>query len=257
MADEESLNPASSHTAGAPVILMAERTSVQPARLVADLRGYWDGLRQGRAVPTRTDVQPTGIGRCLDYAFILERIAPGAARFRLAGRHLVDLMGMEVRGMPLCSVLNAGSRGRLSDVLETVFKGPQIADLTLLSPAGYGRPQLHGRMLILPLRSDLGDVSRALGCLVTAGEIGRGPRRFDLLDEQVEPVIPGACILPPSPSGHELSEAAEPWRLRPQGPAKTPARERREISLPDMTPIDATPESRRAMFRVITSDRIA
>ena len=97
---------------GSPVIRIPGRTAVQPARVVADLRAYWDELRQGRAVPTRADVQPAGIGDGLDYAFILERIAPGAARFRLAGRHLVDLMGMEVRGMPLCSVLNAGSRGR-------------------------------------------------------------------------------------------------------------------------------------------------
>ena len=73
-----------------------------PVRILADLRSYWDSLRKGRAVPDRADVEPKGIRRALDYAFILERIAPGAARFRLAGRHLVDLMGMEVRGMPVC-----------------------------------------------------------------------------------------------------------------------------------------------------------
>ena len=257
MADKESLNPGGSDGSGSPVIRIPGRTAVQPARVVADLRAYWDELRQGRAVPTRADVQPAGIGDGLDYAFILERIAPGAARFRLAGRHLVDLMGMEVRGMPLCSVLNAGSRGRLSDVLETVFKGPQIADLTLLSAAGYGRPQLHGRMLILPLKSDLGDVTRALGCLVTAGESGRGPRRFDLLDEQLEPVIPGACVLSPTPSGDELAEPSEPWRSRRPGPAKAQARDPREVPLPDLPAIGTTPESRRAMFRVITSDRTA
>lgn len=101
MADKESLNPGGSDGSGSPVIRIPGRTAVQPARVVADLRAYWDELRQGRAVPTRADVQPAGIGDGLDYAFILERIAPGAARFRLAGRHLVDLMGMEVRGMPL------------------------------------------------------------------------------------------------------------------------------------------------------------
>ena len=62
---------------------------------------------------------------------------------------------------------------------------PTLVLLAGISEVNDGRPQLHGRMLILPLKSDLGDVTRALGCLVTAGESGRGPRRFDLLDEHL------------------------------------------------------------------------
>lgn len=46
-------------------------------------------------------------------------------------------------------------------------------------------------MLLLPLRSDLGDVTRALGCLIAEGEIGQGPRRFDLMEDLHFPVIPG------------------------------------------------------------------
>jgi hypothetical protein len=30
----------------------------------------------------------------------------------------------------------------------------------------------------LPLRDDMGDITRAVGCLVTEGHIGRTPRRF-------------------------------------------------------------------------------
>lgn len=232
-----------------PVIRIAGRGPVQPARIINDLRSYWDSLRQGRAVPMRTDVAPHGIREGLDYAFILERIAPGAGRFRLAGKHLVDLMGMEVRGMPLCSVLNPSSRGRLSDVLETVFKGPQIADLMLTSESAYGRPELQGRMLILPLKSDLGDVTRALGCLVTAGEIGRGPRRFDISSEEVEPVIPGAKILAPQPSDHHLPESPGIWR-----PSGGGYHGRTAGVLPNQPVAAATPEERRAMFRVISSD---
>ena len=86
MADEDSKNLTCEIQDGAPVIPIGGYNAAQPARLVAELRSYWDGLRQGRAVPMRTDVQPAGIGRGLDFAFILERIAPGAARFRLAGR---------------------------------------------------------------------------------------------------------------------------------------------------------------------------
>ncbi|MDO5613968.1 MAG: PAS domain-containing protein [Paracoccus sp. (in: a-proteobacteria)] len=217
---------------------MTDFNPEQPARILSDLRAYWQGLRKGRAVPLRSDVEPRGIHRALDHAFILERIAPGAARFRLAGRHLIDLMGMEVRGMPVCSLLNPASRGRLSDVLETVFKAPQIAELRLSGPADYGRPAISGRMLLLPLRSDLGDVTRALGCLISEGDIGLAPRRFDLVSEQVTPIIDGAEVMVPSPSARGFSDDAAPWR-KPAIP--TP-------NLPE------TPEERRARFRIIARE---
>lgn len=201
------------------LVHLADYEPVDPDRIVAELRSYWEGLRQGRAIPSRADVEPRGIRRALDYAFILERIAPGAARFRLAGRHLIDLMGMEVRGMPICAFLNTSSRGRLSDVLETVFRGPQIAEIQIESPASYGRPLLNGRILFLPLRSDLGDVTRALGCLVADGDVGQSPRRFDLVADEVFPVIPGAKLLEPSASATGFAEPARRWRGAPAGSA--------------------------------------
>ena len=225
---------------GAPRVLhLPDFDRQSPARVLAGLRGYWDSLRQGRAIPSRQDVSPLGLRHALDYAFILERIAPGAARFRLAGRHLIDLMGMEVRGMPLCAVMQPGSRGRISDVLETVFQGPQIAELTLHSPTAYGRAGLDGKMLLLPLRSDLGDVNRALGCLVTEGTLGMTPRRFDLLSDRADPVIAGARVLVPSPSPQGFTEPATPWK---------PAAPRHVIRE------EETPEERRARFRVISED---
>lgn len=204
------------------------------------LRAYWDDLRQDNAVPQRSQVEPQSIRPLLDYAFILERIAPGAARFRLAGRHLVDLMGMEVRGMPLCAMTNPSSRGRLADVLESVFKAPQIAELILTSPSDYARPALSGRLLLLPLRSDLGDITRVLGCLMAEGMMGRAPRRFDLDDVTLSPVITGAKIMSPSPAHHNYSDEERAWRP----PAALSPK------LPPIAP-DASPEERRARFRII------
>ncbi|WP_423212173.1 PAS domain-containing protein [Paracoccus yeei] len=224
---------------GGKLLRLADFEPVQPGRIVAELRAYWDGLRQGRAIPVRADVEPKGMRRALDYAFILERIAPGAARFRLAGRHLIDLMGMEVRGMPVCSFLNTGSRGRLSDVLESVFRGPQIALLHLDSPATYGRPAMAGQMVFLPLRSDLGDVTRVLGCLVAEGQVGQAPRRFDLISDEVMPVIPGAKVIEPSASATGFAERPAAWRGKAEPEAPAPAS-------------PSTPEERRARFHIVS-----
>ena len=97
---------------GAQLLRLTDYGGIGMARILTDLRDYWQSLRRGRAVPARADVEPHGISRALDYAFVLERIAPGAARFRLAGRHLIDLMGMEVRDAKNGAVL-----GKIADVL--------------------------------------------------------------------------------------------------------------------------------------------
>ncbi|MDO5658366.1 MAG: PAS domain-containing protein [Paracoccus sp. (in: a-proteobacteria)] len=222
---------------GGVVVPLTGARGRDPGVICAELRACWDGLRKGRAVPERAEIDPRLLRGLLDHAFILERIAPGAARFRLAGRHLVDVMGMEVRGMPLCSVLNPSSRGRLSDVLETVFKAPQIAEFRLEAQGGFGRPPLAGHMVLLPLRSDLGDVTRALGALAVKGDIGRAPRRFDIARDVVFPIVAGGSTLAPSPSG--FAEMPEPWRAPVLSQPRKPL------------PEDATPEERRARFRVV------
>ena len=82
--------------------------------------------------------------------------------------------------MPITAFFGTQSRPRVSEALEEVFQMPGQITLHLGAAASYGRPALTGRMLLLPLKSDLGDVSRVLGCLVVLGEIGQTPRRFDL-----------------------------------------------------------------------------
>lgn len=49
-------------------------------------------------------------------------------------------------------------------------------------------------MLLLPLKSDLGDVSRVLGCFVAHGEVGRSPRRFDVVGAKIRPIMAPATL---------------------------------------------------------------
>lgn len=151
------------------------------------VRAYWEALRARVGdVPPRSSVGPRGIETALDRSFLIERIAPGHARFRLAGRRLCDLMGMEVAGMPLSALIVPGDRAQLSEILEAVFATPALADLLLAAPRSLGRPAIMGRMLLLPLRGLSGATDRALGCLAVEGAPGRSPRRLTLISRQLE-----------------------------------------------------------------------
>lgn len=168
---------------------------------ISQVEAYWEALRGTRLMPKRSEIDPRGIEQALEFAFIVERIAPGIARLRIAGSHLSDIMGMEVRGMPLTSFITPPFRRQVSDTLEEVFETPAICELQLKSEAGHGsRPALEARMLLLPLKSDLGDVSRILGCLVSHGELGNAPRRFDVIHSDLRAILPstGPITLKPA-----------------------------------------------------------
>jgi hypothetical protein len=162
------------------VVDMSEYKPETGYAAIAQVEAYWNALRGKNMLPKRSEIDPRGIERALENAFILERIAPGIARLRIAGRHLNDLMGMEVRGMPLTALFMPPARRTIADLLEDVFQTPATSSLRLTSEASSGRPAIEARMVLFPLKSDLGDVSRILGCLVAKGDIGLAPRRFEI-----------------------------------------------------------------------------
>ncbi len=177
---------------------------------ISVVRAYWEALRDGRDAPFRSEIDPRGIESALEHTFILERIAPRVARFRLAGAHLNALMGVEVRGMPLTSLFAVEARAEIEAILTRVFDGPETAELTLSAECAPGRPEMHGRFLLLPMKSDLGDVSRALGCLVCEGSVGQTPRRFTIAGVRSTPTHGGKPRVPAAtaPLGFAESSSA-------------------------------------------------
>ncbi|MEM1233675.1 MAG: PAS domain-containing protein [Pseudomonadota bacterium] len=147
---------------------------------IAALEAYWQSVRGSRLVPLRSDIDPRGIESALDFSFIVERVTSGVIRFRLAGSQLNEMMGMDVRGMPITSFFGTRSRAQMLEAIEGVFDGPEVIEMSLESADGAGKPALPGQMILLPLKSDLGDISRAIGCFPTRGAMGRAPRRFEL-----------------------------------------------------------------------------
>ncbi len=156
--------------------------------VLQEVRAYWQALRIDNALPRRDQIDPRGIAGALENVFLLERIALGHARFRLAGMQLTDLMGMEVRGMPLTTLFDPAARARLTEALETVFAAPSALEIWLEAERGLGRPALEARMLLLPLTGSAGEPSLALGCLATSGSLGRAPRRFVIAGMVREPL---------------------------------------------------------------------
>ena len=184
-----------------------------------EVRGYWEALRNGNEPPKRADVDPRGLAGALEQAFMLERVAPGVARFRIAGMKLSDVMGMDVRGMPLLSLIDPPARAEFALALEQVFAGPAMLEMALEAERGIGRPALEARLLILPLRDHYGATKLAMGCLATEGAIGRCPRRFAVARKIVTPVRATSQIVETLPEPMMgMAEAPAPFVI-PARPA--------------------------------------
>jgi hypothetical protein len=210
------------------------------------VRAYWDGLRGTDLIPRRRLIEPHGLRDALAHVFLIERIAPGQARFRLAGTHLTQVMGMEVRGMPLSAILVPASRDGARALVEAVFAGPSVVELALESDRGLGRPALQGRMILLPVGDDDENCDRALGCLVTEGDIGRGPRRFAITRQRTETVLPR----PPVPPARQAPAFAEDQRAFTPPAHPAPA-----FSATDPIPACVQPPPRgKPQLRIVRND---
>ena len=166
------------------------------------LEQYWQTLRRARHIPVRNDLNPNKIDSALPYTFILQRVAPGTARFRVAGQRIYDLLKMDARGMPFSTLFHSNTRDTLRDLLENAFCEPAIVGLPLVSPATVLRPAMHGAMILLPMQDDKGQTNRLLGAFVTPDTPLSRPRRFELdCHQQIrhEPLGPKRAAIPLTP----------------------------------------------------------
>lgn len=204
------------------ILAMTEFRSEIGYTALTQVEAYWESLRGMRLMPKRSEIDPRGIESALEYTFVLERIAPGMARIRIAGSHLSDLMGMEVRGMPLTSLITPPCRRQISDALEEVFQRPAVCELRLVTEGGAGRPHMDARLLLLPLKSDLGDVSRIMGCMVSHGDIGLSPRRFDVVGAKIRPITAPSTVPLPTPTEPASKPVAKTDRVAGFAAPETP-----------------------------------
>jgi hypothetical protein len=157
--------------------------------LVLDrMEDYWNSLRRGETVPYRAEVDPRSVQRTLRNAFILERLAPGMAKLRVSCNTLTEIQGMDMRGMPITSIITEESRAEFREILEQVFSGPATARIDLNTSRTFRRNGRQASMLLLPLRSESGEINRLLGAITVDGASRVGPTRFDLTESLVHDV---------------------------------------------------------------------
>ncbi len=213
------------------VIAMNRFRSGKSLSPIRQAEAYWSALRKGNEIPFRSQIDPRGLENILRQTFILERIAPGIARFRLAGQALNEMAGMEVRGMPLSAFFTPGSRSELSAALEHMFDAPAIAELTLNSEGTRLHASQEARMILLPLRSDLGEVSRVLGVFVSEGNPGRSSQRFSIAATELRALT--VAPTQEAAASSDATPAATPVNAPNPGFAETQARFGEERSVLD------------------------
>ncbi|EBA17949.1 hypothetical protein RSK20926_19462 [Roseobacter sp. SK209-2-6] len=222
-----SKNPGHDENQGKVVSMKHFRTPV-PVSAMRQAEAYWTALRRGDDIPNRSQIDPRGLENILSQTFILERVAPGIARFRLAGQKVNEMAGMEVRGMPITAFFTPDARKQMSAALEHMFEAPAIIEVEMQTEGSRIRTPQEARMLLLPLRSDLGDVSRALGIFVSEGNPVGTSQRFSISSIEMravnsvsqepefkaQPRLAETTASVPDTNGDNASESEEPSFLQ-------------------------------------------
>ena len=149
---------------------------------------YWAALRQGKELPLRSAVDPRGLQTVLSHVFILERVAQGMARFRIAGSSLSGYAGVELRGLPISALFRLPARVELTEALEACFDRPAIVETKIDAHPIERGAIIPGQMILLPMRCDQGQPTRALGALSFDAKPRSSAYRFDLRSPQFKPI---------------------------------------------------------------------
>ena len=153
--------------------------------MIQTLRSHWESLRINGGIPLRADIDPRQIPDVLDSLFIFERLNPQDVRVRIAGLTLCEMMGMEVRGQSPLSFFDDSTRRRFAAVVADVMDRPTTARLGLDTVDKMGN-EARAEMILLPLRSDFGDVTRLIGCVTGPAEGFTAPMRFHVRNVDME-----------------------------------------------------------------------
>jgi hypothetical protein len=128
------------------------------------LVGYWSRLRQGRAVPDQTDIDPRAIKRMLPYVFILDAEDPARPIYRLAGTSLCERFGFELKGTGFLAHWEAQSSATLAGLLRQALRLKQPVCLSSIgASAECGLVELE--TVLAPVSFGEGGPTRFIGMI--------------------------------------------------------------------------------------------
>ena len=128
------------------------------------LYGYWNRLRNGRAAPLRSEIEPAEISSLLPDTFIAECAAFRACRLRLAGTRLCKIFGRELRGEDLLSFWQGSDRQSFSAALRSVLFEAAVAH-AIFEASAEDQRSARFELLILPVASTGSAITRLLGAM--------------------------------------------------------------------------------------------
>lgn len=190
---------------------------------------YWNRLRDGRAAPKRTEVEPADIKALLADTFILEKDTRGEAVFRLAGTRLCATYGRELKGFSFPSLWREKDQRLVARLIHGVFQQKSVVVIAYEGLSRSGRTN-NFELLVLPLDGGV-DNPRCLG-VITAAEkpfwLGADPITDALIDSirvvdpEKEPVFlknrPAITVPPLAPADLDrprtISEFGRARRIR-------------------------------------------
>lgn len=124
---------------------------------------YWNKVRGNRTTPPRRfEVDPGKIATILPSTFILERLDADAYRFRLAGTHVCDMFGAELRGTNFLAGWQPADRASLVRHLSALSKQGAV-EVVHMEAAPVARASTPFEVLLLPLRHTGESIDRILG----------------------------------------------------------------------------------------------
>lgn len=153
--------------------------------ILNSLKQYWESLRAGRLAPYRSEIDPRQFEHALENMFILEVVGEETIRVRLAGMKLCEMMGMEVRGMSPRAFMMPEDRSRFDNTILDVVRKPSVVDF-VMETVDYKGKSGTAYVLLMPLRSDFGEITRILGCISDNGEAFEAPVRMRITQAHSE-----------------------------------------------------------------------
>jgi hypothetical protein len=182
---------------------------------------YWNRLRNGRAAPKRTEIEPADIKSLLADTFILEKDTRGEAVFRLAGTRLCAIYGRELKGFSFPSLWRASDQRLVAKLAHGVFQAKSVVVMAFEGHSRNGRSTAF-ELLLLPLDGGV-ESPRSLGVISAAGRpfwLGADPvvdavlESVRVVDPDLEPMYlknrPAVTVPSLEPSYNALSGSEPP-----------------------------------------------